>query len=157
MPAIRSRTRDKQCELLCGHVISCKDSNGQAPPSFSIISALPADVNAWQVSDQLWIFDDDARSGDVCMVAGCLRDKQVWLSKADGSKVSGPYEIGGSSPTSGNEPHSHRSLYLIELRSVAKSAGGTGYFVGDKLYFNVPWQAVVNSSGSNASHTEQNA
>jgi len=91
--------------------------------------------NGQAFTDHLWIFAFEAQMAGMCMSLNCLLFAHVWLSKADGSQVSGPYQITRSVPYDGVDLR-QKSLatYFIQ---VDRNVEG-GYAVGDKLYLQDP-------------------
>jgi len=86
-------------------------------------------------TDHFWIFAFEAQTAGMCMSIDCLLFAHVWLSKADGSQVSGPYQVTRSIPYDGNDLN-FKSLATYFVR-VNRNVEG-GYAVGDKLYLQDP-------------------
>jgi len=92
-------------------------------------------------SHHFWIFRDDAATLGLCAELECLQQTgaRVWLSRPDGSELSGPYAIGHSNPTDGAAPGaSPRPTYFVSSTTPMGGASGYQYRVGDRAYFEDP-------------------
>ena len=78
-------------------------------------------------TDHLWIGRDDARINNICMTTDCKKNKYFWLSKTDGTLITGPYQINHNIPMDGSVPNSNpeegtyfisSSTYLNFLRKI---------------------------------------
>ena len=88
-------------------------------------------------TDHLWIGRDEAQNQGICMTNDCKKGHQFWLSKADGSLVSGPYVISHNNPSDGSVPNTSPVVetYFISSRVSFTNSENYEYRVGDLLYF----------------------
>jgi hypothetical protein len=90
-----------------------------------------------QFSDHLWIGRDDATNNNVCMTTDCKKNNYFWLSKADGTLITGPYKINHNNPTDGSVPNTNpaEGTYFLSSSTDFSNSENYKYRVGDLLYF----------------------
>lgn len=108
--------------------------------SYTLSSKYTSHHGGAAFSDHLWVYKSDAVDGGVCQTGNCLASSAFFLSKADGTEVSGPYTVSQCNPADGTEPDTGRDLYYIAETAGHAFRGPSGYQynVGDKLYFSRP-------------------
>lgn len=103
--------------------------------TLTLTSQWAANHHGQPFADQFWVLASDAQKSGLCMSINCLLLASVWLSKANGSEVSGPYQITRSVPYDGVDAiKSSLATYFIRVNGSIEQ----NYVVGDKLSFENP-------------------
>merc|ERR550539_226967 len=79
---------------------------------FILTSKYEGHHNGNLFKNHFWISRDAVQASGRCLTFDCEAFEKIWLSKADGSELSGPYLIQSNNPNDGTDFVSGAKTYL---------------------------------------------
>lgn len=152
---IPGQARPKCVWTDCHGCPECTQAAGQtttAPPSFYGASKHASHNNGLSYGDHVWLLRSAVEAAGFCTTIDCMKGKQVWIGKADGSLVDGPKTITHYNPSDGNWLGDN--LVFFDFRS--QHLPHNRYFVGDYIHFHNPASLLQRDSAAESTKTANN-